>query len=153
MGIQLITENRKARFNFEITERLEVGLVLMGSEVKSLREGRANLKDGYVQFDGREAFLQSVHISPYPHGGYANHQPNRPRKVLMHKRELSRWRGKINERGFTAIPLRLYFDRGYVKCEIALARGKKLHDKRETLRRKDIERETQAAMKRRNWEA
>jgi len=151
MGIKLITDNRKARHNYEILEKLEVGMVLLGSEVKALREGRANLKDGYVQFKGDGPYLCSIHIAPYVNGGYANHSPERSRKLLMHKRELNRWRGKIRERGLAAVPLKLYFKNGRVKCELALARGKKLHDKRETMRRKTMEREAQAAMKNRGW--
>ena len=150
MGIKVIADNRKARFNYEILEKLEVGLALQGSEVKALREGKANLSDGHARFNATTAELVSVHISPYKDGGYANHDPLRPRRILMHKRELNRWLGKLNTKGLTAVPLKLYFNqKGLVKCELALARGKKIHDKRETLKRKAMDREAQAAMKNR----
>jgi len=150
MSIKVIADNRKARFNYEIIEKVEAGLVLQGSEVKSLREGRANLVDGYATFKGTSGMLVSVHISPYRNGGYANHEPTRPRKLLMHKREIARWIGKIKGSGLTVVPLKLFFDnRGKVKCELGLARGKKLHDKRETLKRKTIDRETKQAIKNR----
>ncbi len=150
MGIKVVADNRKARFNYEILEKLEVGLMLQGSEVKSLREGRANLGDGYAKFNGSGGVLCSVHISPYSHGGYANHEPLRPRKILLHKRELLKWLGKLKNKGLTVVPLKLYFNpKGLVKCELALARGKKVHDKRESLKRKDMDREARAAMKNR----
>lgn len=150
MGIKIIADNRKARYNYEILEKIEVGLVLQGSEVKALREGKANLSDGHARFNASSAELVSVHISPYKDGGYANHEPTRPRRILMHKKELNRWLGKLKNQGLTVVPLKLYFNqRGIVKCELALARGKKLHDKRETLKRKVMDREAQAAMKNR----
>ncbi|CAM2007266.1 SsrA-binding protein SmpB [Acanthopleuribacter pedis] len=148
MAVKIIAENRKARHDYEILEKVEVGLQLQGSEVKSLREGRANLTDGHARFKDNEAWLISVHVSPYVNGGYANHDPLRPRKILMHRRELDRWMGKIKTKGLAVVPLKLYFNkRGFVKCELALARGKKLHDKRETLKRKVMDREAQAAIK------
>jgi len=147
MTTLLIVDNRKAHFHYEILERLEAGLVLLGSEVKALREGKANLGDGFVQFSGNEAFLQSVHISPYGHGGYANHSPLRPRKILLHTRELQRLRGKTSEKGLTVIPLKLYFKDGRAKCEIGLARGKKTHDKRESIKTRELDREAASAMK------
>lgn len=150
MGIKVIADNRKARFNYEILEKLEVGLVLQGSEVKALREGKANLMDGHARFHATAAELHSVHISPYKDGGYSNHEPTRPRRILMHKRELNKWLGKLKNKGLTVVPLKLYFNQnGMVKCELALARGKKVHDKRETLKRKTLDREAQAAMKNR----
>lgn len=150
MGIKVIADNRKARFNYEILEKLEVGLMLQGSEVKALREGRANLGDGYARFNGGGGYLCSVHISPYSHGGYANHEPLRPRKILLHRRELNKWLGKLKNKGLTVVPLKLYFNqKGLVKCELALARGKKVHDKRESLKKKDLDREARAAMKNR----
>ena len=153
MGIRVIADNRKARFNYEIIEKLEVGLVLQGSEVKSLREGRANLSDGYARFHGSGGQLCSVHISPYRNGGYANHEAKRARPILLHKGELNRWLGKIKTRGLTAVPLKLYFnEKGLVKCELGLARGKKLHDKRETLKKKTLDREARAAVKNRRVE-
>ena len=148
MGIKVIAENRKARHNYEIIEKLEAGLELQGSEVKSLREGRANLTDGHARFNAAGGTLLSVHISPYSHGGYSNHEPRRPRRILMHRHEIHRWLGKLKTKGLTVVPLKLYFnEKGKVKCELALARGKKVHDKRETLKRKAMDRETQAAIK------
>lgn len=153
MGIKIIADNRKARHNYEVLEKLEVGLALQGSEVKALREGKANLGDGFAKFNAAGGQLCSVHISPYSNGGYANHEPMRPRKILLHKLELRRWLGKIKEKGLTVVPLKLYFnDRGLVKCELGLARGKKVHDKRESLKRKTAEREAQAAVKNRGRE-
>ena len=150
MSVKVIADNRKARFNYEIIEKLEVGLVLQGSEVKALREGRANLGDGYARFDAGGGVLCSVHISAYENGGYANHEPMRPRKILLQRSELNRWLGKMKTKGLTAVPLKLYFNhRGFVKCELALARGKKIHDKRESLKRKAMDREAQAAIKNR----
>ena len=148
MGVKVIADNRKARFNYEILEKIEVGLSLQGSEVKALREGRANLTDGFARLNASGGLIYGIHISPYANGGYANHDPTRPRKILMHRYELNRWIGKMKNKGLTIVPLKLYFnERGFAKCELALARGKKLHDKRETLKRKAIDRETQAAMK------
>jgi len=150
MSIKVIADNRKARFNYEILEKLEVGLVLQGSEVKALRDGRANLVDGFAQLTGAGAFLNSVHISPYSHGGYANHEPTRSRKILIHRKELDRWLGKVKSRGLTVVPLKLYFnDKGKVKCELALARGKKLYDKRESIKQKDMDRDAKVAAKNR----
>lgn len=150
MSTKTIATNRKARFNYEVLEKMEAGIILQGSEVKALREGRANLVDGYVRLDATRAVLCSVHISPYSNGGYANHEPTRNRKLLLHKRELERWLGKIKTKGLTVAPLRLYFNsRGFAKCEIALVRGKKLHDKRETLKRRTMDREARAAIKER----
>ena len=148
MGIKVIADNRKARFNYEILEKLEVGLALQGSEVKSLREGRANLTDGFARFDASGGRLHGVHISPYSHGGYANHEPLRPRSILLHRHELNRWLGTLKTKGLTVVPLKLFFnDRGLVKCELGLAKGKKIHDKRETIRRRDMDREARNAMK------
>lgn len=152
MGIKIVAENRKARFEYEILDKLEAGIALQGSEVKSLRSGHANLGDGHIHFRKGEAFLESVHISPYSHGGYSNHEPLRLRKLLMHKREILKWLGKYKEKGLTAVPLKIYFKDGIVKVEVALVRGKKLHDKRETLRKKTLDREARSAMKEKRWE-
>jgi len=141
-GIKIICQNRKARHEYQIEETVEAGLVLLGPEVKSLREGRANLTDGYANFDGGEAWLYNVHISPYPHATTSGPlDPTRTRKLLLTSREIRRLIGKTQERGFTLIPLRMYFRNGKVKVELALAKGKKLYDKRETLKRKTIDRE------------
>lgn len=148
---KVVADNRKARFQYEILEKLEAGLMLQGSEVKALRDGRANLTDGYASFKDGKAMLRSVHISPYSHGGYANHEPRRARPLLLHKREILRLAGKVATQGLTVVPLKLYFnERGIAKVQLGLARGKKLHDKRETLKRKAMDREAQQAVKNRN---
>lgn len=153
MGIKIIADNRKARHNYEVLEKIEVGLVLLGSEVKALREGKANLVDGYARFNASGGQLCSIHISAYSNGGYSNHEPTRPRAILIHKLELRRWVGKIKVKGYTVVPMKLYFnEQGKVKCELGLARGKKTHDKRETLRKKTAEREAAVAIKNRRTE-
>ncbi len=141
-------KNKKAFFDYEILERYEAGIELKGSEVKSLREGKANLRDSFVRIENGEAFLFNAYIAPYSHGGLFNHEPTRKRKLLLHRSEIKRLLGKSQEKGLTIVPLRIYFnDRGKVKVEIALARGKKLYDKRETIRRREQEREARRAMK------
>jgi len=145
--MKLISDNKKARFDFEILEAFEAGLVLTGSEVKSARDGAVNLKDSYVVFKGHEAFLQNAHISVYKASSYNNHEPERQRKLLLNKSELSKIASKMAERGFSCVPLKMYFKNGRIKVEIALARGKKLHDKRQSIKNKDMDRETRAAMK------
>lgn len=142
--------NRQARHNYFIEETYEAGLVLVGSEVKSLREGKANLKDSYARIQKDEAFLVNAHISPYPGANQFNHDPTRTRKLLLHTREIARLTGKTKERGLTLIPLKLYFKNGRAKVELGLARGKKLYDKRETLRRKATEREVERSLKARH---
>lgn len=126
---------------------MEAGLVLTGTEVKSLREGRAQLKDSYVQFRGSEAFLVGVHISPYDAGSWTNHLPERERKLLLHRRELDRWASAVATRGVTCIPLAIYFKGGRAKAEIALVKGKKLHDKRDALRNRELQREADRAIR------
>ena len=140
-GEKAIATNRKAFHDYSILERYEAGLVLRGTEVKSLRESQVNFKDCYAAIDNNEAWLIGCYISPYHHGTDANHDPERKRKLLLHRREISRLLGKIAERGLTLIPLRLYFKEGRAKVELGLARGKKLHDKRATLREREVRRE------------
>lgn len=142
--------NRRARHDYFIEETFEAGMVLMGSEVKSLRDGRANLKDSYVRILKGEALLLNAHISPYPAANQFNHQPTRTRKLLLHKREIRRLAGRISERGLTLIPLRLYFKNGKAKAELGLARGKKLYDKRDTLRKRAVQREVERSLKSRS---
>jgi len=144
-----ICVNRKARHNYLIEETYEAGLMLTGSEVKSLREGRANLIDSYARVDRGEAFLLNAHISHYSAAHRFNHNPTRTRKLLMHKREILRLMGKVQEKGLTLVPLRLYFKDGYAKVELALARGKKLYDKRSAIREREVRREMERAMRRR----
>jgi SsrA-binding protein len=138
---KVVATNRKAFHNFAILETFEAGLVLRGTEVKSLREGQVNFKDCYASVDNGEAWLIGCHISPYHHGSDANHDPERRRKLLLHQREIGRLLGKVAERGLTLVPLRLYFKRGRAKVELGLARGKKLHDKRAAIRERDERRE------------
>ena len=147
-GIKLVARNKKARFNYELGDRYEAGMVLTGTEVKSLRLGKANLTDAYVRIKGGEAWLMSCHISPYPFASYDNHEPERPRKLLLHKRELKRLAGKVQEQGWSLIPLAIYFKRGRAKVEIALAKGKKKYDKRQAIKRRDLEREMARAWRR-----
>jgi SsrA-binding protein len=144
----LIASNKKAYHDYFILQKLEAGIALTGTEVKSLRAGRANLKDSYVTFSDSEAFLTGAHISPYSHGNLQNHDPRRTRKLLLHRREIDRLRGQVVEKGLTIVPLRLYFKGAKVKAEIAVVRGKKLYDKRETEKRRELEREAEAGMKR-----
>ena len=142
-----IAVNRRARHDFFIDETYEAGLVLTGSEVKSLREGRANLKDSYGRIDGDEAWLLNAHISRYGPASQFSHEPTRTRKLLLHRREIERLAGKVKERGLTLIPLRLYFKKGRVKVELGLARGKKHFDKRAAIRERELDREADRAMK------
>jgi SsrA-binding protein len=142
-GIKIVAQNRKARHNYFIEDSYEAGMVLKGTEVKALREGKANLKDGYARIKGGELFLMDVHISPYSFGNRLNHDPLRPRKLLMHGGEIHRLTGKVKERGFSLIPLSIYFSHGRAKVSLALAKGKKLYDKRETLKRRAMEKEVE----------
>jgi len=144
---KIVCVNRKARHDYFIEETYEAGLVLKGSEVKSLREGRAHLKDSYARILRGEALLLNTHISSYPAAHQFNHEPTRTRKLLLHKKEISRLTGKVKERGLTLIPLRLYFKGGKAKVELGLARGKKLYDKRETLKQKAARREVERSLK------
>ena len=145
--MKLLGKNRRAAFEYELLERFTAGLVLTGSEVKSLRDGHVNLQDGHVRFIDGEAFLVDVHISPYHSAGYAQHDPIRPRKLLLHRREVRRLFGKVTEKGLTIVPLAIGLEGDWIKVELALARGKHLHDKRETIKRRQLDREAEAAMK------
>ena len=143
----LIADNRKARHDYAILDTYEAGIVLLGTEVKAIREGRVNLRDSYGRLEQGEVFLYNVHISPYSHRGYADHEPMRRRKLLLNKREIRKLVGKVVERGMTLVPVRMYFKRGRVKIAISLAKGKRDHDKRETVRARDADREARAAVK------
>jgi SsrA-binding protein len=146
--MRVIATNKKAIFNYEILETYEAGLVLTGSEVKSIREGRVSLKESYAEIRDGEVFLVNCHISPYPAANIFNHEPKRRRKLLFHRREIKRLMGRTTEKGFTLIPTKLYLnDRGIVKVEIALAKGKKAYQKREAIRERDRERELRAELK------
>lgn len=144
---KVIATNRKAFFKYEITERAEAGVALVGTEVKSIREGGFNFGDAYVVFKNGELFLEGCRIGPYSHGNVMNHAERRTRKLLLKKREILKLGGRATEKGFTIVPLKAYFKNGRVKLEIGLARGKRAHDKREAIRKKDIERETRQALR------
>ena len=139
--IKVVAENRKARHEYIIEDKYEAGIVLAGTEVKSLRMGKANLKDSYARIKNGEVFVYQMHIGAYPFAYFDNHDPLRPRKLLMHHYEIKKLYGKVNEKGYSLIPLRLYFKAGKAKLSLALARGKQSHDKRETIRRRDQKRE------------
>jgi len=142
-----IAENRKAYHDYHMLETFEAGLVLLGTEVKAIREGRVNLRDSFARIDDGEAYLYNVNISPYSHRGYADHEPLRRRKLLLHRDEIRKLVGKTVEKGLTLVPVRMYFKKGRVKVAISLAKGKKEYDKRETIKRREAERETRAAVK------
>ncbi len=142
-----IAENRKAFHDYHILETFEAGIVLVGTEVKAIREGRVNLRDSFARVDAGEVYLHNVNISSYSHRGYADHEPMRRRKLLLHRDEIRKLIGKTVERGMTLVPTRLYFKNGRVKVAVALAKGKKEYDKRETIKRREADRETRAAIK------
>lgn len=148
---KIVCTNRKAHRDYFFMDRFEAGMVLTGTEVKSLREGRANLKDSYAHVKGEELFLYNMHISPYRHGNIANHEPTRTRKLLMHKREIRRLIGKIQEKGLSLIPVTVYFLRGKAKVELALAKGKRQYDKRQDIKKREQDREIEKAMKSKNY--
>lgn len=150
-GIKIAAENRKARHDYSIHETLEAGIELVGTEVKSLRAGKANLKDAYAQITKTaEVYVYNLHISPYEQGNQFNHEPLRPRRLLLHRAEIRRLIGKVKEKGYTLVPLKLYFTHGLVKIELALATGKKLYDKRQSMAEKDAKREMDRTLKERN---
>jgi SsrA-binding protein len=148
-GEKLVASNRRAHHNFDILETHEAGLVLQGTEVKSLRDSRADLKESYARIEGNEAWLLGLHISPYAQGNRANHDPLRPRKLLLHRGEINRLLGKIMEKGLTLVPLRLYFKQGRAKVELGLARGRKTLDKRHAIREREERRELARALRER----
>jgi len=147
-GRKSIAVNRKARHRYHIEDTFEAGLALVGSEVKSLRNGKVTLNEGYVRLENGEAWLVGVHIPPYEQANRENHDPTRARKLLLHRRELKRLFGKVAQQGYTVVPLRLYFSRGRAKLEVGLGRGKKLHDKRHDQKERDAKREMERALKR-----
>jgi SsrA-binding protein len=144
-----VTVNRQAFHNYTIIEKFEAGMVLTGTEIKSARDGRVNLKDSYGLVKAGEVWLLNCHISPYSHGNYANHDPLRTRKLLLKRSEINRLIGRTTEKGLTLVPLRLYLKDGRLKCELALAKGRKVHDKREVSRQKTIDKETRQVLKER----
>jgi SsrA-binding protein len=147
---KLVAENRKARHDYHVLDTWEAGVALLGTEVKAIREGRVNLRDSYARVDNGEVWMQNVHISPYSHRGSANHSELRQRKLLLHRDEIRKMVGKVAEKGLTLVPLDMYFKDGRVKITLALAKGKQEHDKRETIRRREVDRETRAAVKSRS---
>jgi len=144
---RVIAENRKARHDYHVLDTWETGVALLGTEVKAIREGRVNLRDSYARVENGEVWMMNVHISPYSHRGYAEHSEMRQRKLLLHRHEIRKLVGHTAEKGLTLVPLELYFKAGRVKVLLALAKGKQAHDKRETLRKREIDRETRAAVK------
>jgi SsrA-binding protein len=146
-GIKIIAQNRKARFDYQVESSLEAGMVLAGSEVKSLRDGRASLSDAYAIIKEGECFLLNVHIAQYPPAAYLNHEPKRTRKLLLHAGEIARLTGKLNERGYTLIPLRLYFKKGKAKVELGLCKGKRKYDKRAAIKKREAAREVSRALR------
>jgi SsrA-binding protein len=146
-GDRPIAENRKAYHDYHLLETFEAGIALAGTEVKAIREGSVNLRDSYGRIEDGEVFIYNVHISPYSHRGSADHQPTRKRKLLLHRHEIRKLIGKVVEKGMTLVPTRVYLKNGRVKVAISLAKGKQAHDKRETIKRREAERETRAAVK------
>lgn len=146
---KIVAENRTVPYKYHILDRLEAGMVLTGTEVKALREGRANLRDAFGALRGGEAWLLNCHISAYSHAGYTTHDALRTRKLLLHKSQIQKLTGRVEEKGLALVPLRLYFKNGRAKCELALVRGKKVYDRREDVRRRIVEREIAAELKRR----
>lgn len=145
--MKILAANRRARYEFELLERFVAGLALTGSEVKSLRDGKVSLQDGFVAFEAGEAFLANVHIAPYENAGYAGHDPMRRRKLLLRAREIKRLAAKVAEKGLTVVPLAIGVEGNWIKVEIALAKGKKLHDKRDAIKQRTLDREAEAAMR------
>jgi SsrA-binding protein len=146
---RVIADNRKAFYDYHVLDTWEAGVVLLGTEVKAIREGRVNLRDSYAKLQDGEVWLMNVHVSPYSHTGSAFHEERRQRKLLMHTHEIQKLTGRVVERGLTLVPLKMYFKKGRVKVALALVKGKQAHDKRETLRRREVDRETRAAVKER----
>ena len=146
---KIIADNRKAHHDYHLLETFEAGMVLLGTEVKSIREGGANLRDSFARIESGEVWVYNIHISPYRNRGYSDHDPKRRRKLLLHRHEIRKLIGKTVERGMTLVPVRMYLKDGRVKMAISLAKGKKEHDKRETIKRRETARETRAAVKER----
>jgi len=147
---RVIADNRKAFHDYHVLETYEAGIALLGTEVKSIREGSVNLRDSYARIERGEVWLLNLHIGPYSHTGYAGHEDRRARKLLLHAHEIRKLTGRVAERGLTVVPLQMYFKNGRVKVAVALVKGKQAHDKRETIRRREVDRETRAAVKARN---
>ncbi len=149
-GVKPVADNRKAFHDYFILEKYEAGLVLTGTEIKSARTGKVQLRDSFAEVEGGEAWLKNAHFSPYSHGNIWNHEPTKKRKLLLHKSEIEKLFGKVREKGLTLIPLRLYLKNGRLKCEIGVCKGKKLHDKREAIQARDQDMEARKALRQRN---
>jgi SsrA-binding protein len=147
---RVIADNRKAFHDYHVLDTWEAGVALLGTEVKAIREGRVNLRDSFARLDKGEVWLMNVHISPYSHTGYAHHDERRQRKLLLHRHEIQKLTGQVNQKGLTLVPLQMYFKNGRIKVALALVKGKQAHDKRETIRRREVDRETRAAVKARS---
>lgn len=147
-GIKVVAQNKKVRKLYDLLEFFEAGLVLTGSEVKSVRDGKVSFKDGYVKFFRGEAYLTGIHIAPYENAGYAGHDPDRERKLLLHKREIDTLTGKVEQKGLTVVPTKMYIKNSLIKVELALGKGRKVHDQREELKRRAVERDTAREMTR-----
>jgi SsrA-binding protein len=147
---RLIADNRKAYHDYHVLDSWEAGVALLGTEVKAIREGSVNLRDSYARLENGEVWLMNLHISPYSHTGYAHHDERRQRKLLLHRHEIEKLSGRVVEKGLTLVPLRMYLNKGRVKVALALVKGKQAHDKRETIRRREVDRETRAAVKARS---
>ncbi len=145
--VRVVARNRKAFHEYKVEESFEAGIELKGTEVKSIRDSKLNLKDSYARVENSRLILYNMHVSPYEQGNRYNHDPVRPRRLLMHRREIDRLRGKVQERGYTLVPTRVYINRGLVKVELALARGKRIHDKRKDIAEKTAQREMERALK------
>ena len=147
-GIKIISDNRQARYLYSILETYEAGIELVGTEVKSIRQGKVNLRDGYAIIRNNEAWLLNTHIAPYDAGGeHFNHEPRRTRKLLLHRKEINKLIGQVEQKGLTLVPLKMYFKNGWIKVSIGLCRGKKIHDKRESVKRRQDSRDMARAMK------
>lgn len=147
-SIKILSDNRQAGHNYHLLERYEAGLVLTGTEVKAAKDGKVQLKDSFAEMTGNEAWLVNAHISQYSHGNRENHPPERRRKLLLHRQEIDKLLGKTRDKGLTVVPTKMYLKDGHIKCELAVARGKKLHDKREAERTREMQDEARAAVKR-----
>ena len=148
-GVKVVADNRRARFNYEIDERIEAGIALTGTEIKSVREGKVNLADGYARIDRGETWLRNVHIAQWSHASWEQHDPTRPRKLLLHRDEIGHLAGAVAQRGYTLVPLRLYLKNGIAKVELGLAKGRRRYDKRQVIKEREAAREMGAAIRRR----
>lgn len=146
---RVLADNRKALFDYHVDRRIEAGIALLGTEIKSVRDGQVNLRDGYARVEGGEVWLRNVHIAPWSHASRENHDPTRPRKLLLHRAEISVLAGQVSQKGYTLVPLRLYVKNGVAKVELGLARGKRRYDKRQAIKEREVARELRAAVRRR----